>query len=273
MSLMVTWGIRVMSQYLSGSDGWTSRARNQEQTIDISPLSTTSREIQKIIPETMALRLAASRATALTALRQPTGTILFHSGRVASIQATKPSQTEAVRIHPTKRTEGSLHWDFERAVSLALVPLTAAQFIQGASPVTDFALGVVLPLHIHIGMDAVITGVQSDRKGWRLEWWCDYEKIGSVSQGLRSDGLGRGFEIILFSRTLLEQNYRQLALITFLIRHDTNPPFVYFLDYSRQTTSPPANPPASTPSPPGACASPPWVFSSAAIPSTPRMWA
>ncbi|RUS12988.1 CybS-domain-containing protein [Endogone sp. FLAS-F59071] len=97
----------------------------------------------------MALRLASSRVTSLTALRQPTGAILFHA---------------AVAIHATKKTEGSLHWDFERALSIALVPLTAVQLVGGASPATDILLGVVLPLHIHIGMDSVITDYVASRK-------------------------------------------------------------------------------------------------------------
>lgn len=46
---------------------------------------------------------------------------------------------------------GSYHWDLERGASLALVPIIGAQLALGASPVTDTLLGVVLPLHLHIG--------------------------------------------------------------------------------------------------------------------------
>lgn len=52
---------------------------------------------------------------------------------------------------PADRMHGSYHWDLERGASLALVPIIGAQLALGASPVTDTLLGVVLPLHIHIG--------------------------------------------------------------------------------------------------------------------------
>lgn len=39
----------------------------------------------------------------------------------------------------------------ERAVSVALVPLVTSQLAFGASPITDTLLGVLLPIHLHIG--------------------------------------------------------------------------------------------------------------------------
>jgi CybS, succinate dehydrogenase cytochrome B small subunit len=54
--------------------------------------------------------------------------------------------------HAPDRVHGSYHWDVERAASAALVPLMAAQLALGANPVTDVLLGVVLPVHLHIGM-------------------------------------------------------------------------------------------------------------------------
>lgn len=54
--------------------------------------------------------------------------------------------------HTPDRVHGSYHWDAERAASAALVPLMAAQLAVGANPVTDVLLGVVLPVHLHIGM-------------------------------------------------------------------------------------------------------------------------
>ncbi|KAI8576270.1 hypothetical protein K450DRAFT_257484 [Umbelopsis ramanniana AG] len=59
--------------------------------------------------------------------------------------------------HAPDRVHGSYHWDVERAASAALVPLMAAQLAVGANPVTDVLLGVVLPVHLHIGFDACIT--------------------------------------------------------------------------------------------------------------------
>ncbi len=48
--------------------------------------------------------------------------------------------------------EGSIHWTFERLLSLALVPLTIAPFAAGSlHPVTDAVLGATMILHSHIG--------------------------------------------------------------------------------------------------------------------------
>jgi succinate dehydrogenase (ubiquinone) membrane anchor subunit len=61
------------------------------------------------------------------------------------------SQSNEIAAHKPDRLHGSYHWDIERAASLALVPIIASQLTFGASPVTDVLLGVVLPLHLHIG--------------------------------------------------------------------------------------------------------------------------
>ncbi|KAJ3022421.1 membrane anchor subunit of succinate dehydrogenase, Sdh4 [Thoreauomyces humboldtii] len=54
------------------------------------------------------------------------------------------------------RMHGSYHWDLERALSVLTIPLLAAPFFIGAHPLVDLGLGVVIPLHSHIGLDAVI---------------------------------------------------------------------------------------------------------------------
>lgn len=38
-----------------------------------------------------------------------------------------------------------------------MVPLLAASAINGAHPITDGLLGVVVPIHCHVGFDAMIT--------------------------------------------------------------------------------------------------------------------
>ncbi|OBZ80122.1 Succinate dehydrogenase [ubiquinone] cytochrome b small subunit, mitochondrial [Choanephora cucurbitarum] len=94
----------------------------------------------------MALRLVntpALRSTARLMLRQqPMGLVKIHSSvaQNSSIATPKPD-----RLH------GSYHWDIERAASIALVPIIGSQLAFGASPITDTLLGVVLPLHLHIG--------------------------------------------------------------------------------------------------------------------------
>ncbi|KAI9279721.1 CybS-domain-containing protein [Umbelopsis sp. AD052] len=65
--------------------------------------------------------------------------------------------SQAGTTHVPDRVHGSYHWDVERAASAALVPLMAAQLAVGANPVTDVLLGVVLPVHLHIGFDGCIT--------------------------------------------------------------------------------------------------------------------
>jgi len=59
---------------------------------------------------------------------------------------------------------GSYHWFFERMISISLIPLTAASVVQGAHPITDLLLGVVLPIHCHVGFDAIITDYLPARK-------------------------------------------------------------------------------------------------------------
>lgn len=60
------------------------------------------------------------------------------------------------KIH-TNHLHGSYHWDFERLLSVSMIPLFAASAMQGAHPITDSLLGVVVPLHCHVGFDAMIT--------------------------------------------------------------------------------------------------------------------
>lgn len=61
------------------------------------------------------------------------------------------SQSNSVVSHKPDRLHGSYHWDIERAASIALVPLISSQLAFGASPVLDTLLGVIVPLHVHIG--------------------------------------------------------------------------------------------------------------------------
>ncbi|KAF0421473.1 mitochondrial inner membrane protein [Gigaspora margarita] len=70
----------------------------------------------------------------------------------------KGSVNEAVVLPPRDKVAGSYHWDFERLLSVTLIPLTIASVVKGgAHPITDLCLGVILPFHCHIGFDAMIT--------------------------------------------------------------------------------------------------------------------
>ncbi|KAI8098353.1 CybS-domain-containing protein [Gilbertella persicaria] len=108
----------------------------------------------------MALRLAttpALRSTARVMVRQqPMGLVKIHSS---------VAQNNTISTPKPDRLHGSYHWDIERAASVALVPIIGAQLAYGASPITDTLLGVVLPLHLHIGFDACITDYFNPRKG------------------------------------------------------------------------------------------------------------
>ncbi|CAO3609673.1 unnamed protein product [Cunninghamella echinulata] len=108
----------------------------------------------------MSIRLASptirSTARMMAIRQQPMGLVKIHSS--------VPTQINAVTTPPPNSLHGSYHWDAERALSLALVPLVGSQFAFGASPVTDTLLGVVLPLHIHFGFDSCVTDYFNARK-------------------------------------------------------------------------------------------------------------
>lgn len=58
---------------------------------------------------------------------------------------------------------GSYHWVYERALSVATLGVVGAAFIVPGKSV-DMALGVLLPLHSHIGFGAIITDYLPKRK-------------------------------------------------------------------------------------------------------------
>lgn len=59
---------------------------------------------------------------------------------------------------------GSYHWVFERFVSVATVPLCVVPIFTGPSHTADMLLGVVLPLHCHMGFGQIITDYLNKRK-------------------------------------------------------------------------------------------------------------
>ena len=65
---------------------------------------------------------------------------------------------------PKSRVHGSYHWQLERITSLVSLPLIGSAFIVGSNPYIDLALGVILPLHCHIGFDACIQDYFPKRK-------------------------------------------------------------------------------------------------------------
>ncbi|KAF9345994.1 membrane anchor subunit of succinate dehydrogenase, Sdh4 [Mortierella sp. AD094] len=121
----------------------------------------------------MALRLAASPmamsrstasfrlASAIRASPSLNARVYFHASRSAASD-TSSDVTEVYKAKPYKtiapnQVHGSYHWDFERILSVSMIPLFAASALNGAHPITDGLLGVVVPIHAHLGFDAMVT--------------------------------------------------------------------------------------------------------------------
>ncbi|KAJ3033745.1 membrane anchor subunit of succinate dehydrogenase, Sdh4 [Rhizophlyctis rosea] len=65
---------------------------------------------------------------------------------------------------PKSKVHGSYHWQLERYTSVVTLPLIGSAFVVGSNPYIDLALGVIIPLHCHIGFDACITDYFDSRK-------------------------------------------------------------------------------------------------------------
>ncbi|ORY45051.1 hypothetical protein BCR33DRAFT_716404, partial [Rhizoclosmatium globosum] len=73
--------------------------------------------------------------------------------------ATNPTGTE----HKSK-WHGSEHWMAERFYSILLIPSLATSLIAGPVFVNDLVLGVLLPVHVHMGFDCMIQDYIPARK-------------------------------------------------------------------------------------------------------------
>jgi succinate dehydrogenase (ubiquinone) membrane anchor subunit len=64
---------------------------------------------------------------------------------------------DATTFPPPSPMHGSYHWAFERLLSAALVPMTAAAFVTSGSShaILDGVLAVTLVMHTHIGVSAL----------------------------------------------------------------------------------------------------------------------
>ncbi|KAI9188674.1 membrane anchor subunit of succinate dehydrogenase, Sdh4 [Blastocladiella emersonii ATCC 22665] len=88
--------------------------------------------------------LAVRRFTNTGACRQA----LSARVRMASSQAAPEAGS---RMH------GSTHWSWERIFSAALLPSLGYAVVAGPNAINDMALGVLIPIHLHMGFDAIIT--------------------------------------------------------------------------------------------------------------------
>ena len=65
---------------------------------------------------------------------------------------------DPVPIAPPHKSHGSYHWTFERAVSVALIPLIVTPFVTGSpTHVLDALIASTVIIHSHIGFDAMVT--------------------------------------------------------------------------------------------------------------------
>jgi succinate dehydrogenase (ubiquinone) membrane anchor subunit len=53
-------------------------------------------------------------------------------------------------------TIGSYHWNLERVLSIATLPLLGTAAVYGSIPTVDTLLGIVIPLHCYLGVDCMI---------------------------------------------------------------------------------------------------------------------
>ena len=64
---------------------------------------------------------------------------------------------DPVKILEAHKAHGSYHWTFERALSVALIPLIVTPFVTGSStPILDALIGTSVIVHSHIGFDSMV---------------------------------------------------------------------------------------------------------------------
>lgn len=89
----------------------------------------------------------------------------------AAALAAKGAESKATVIQGAGHdpVHGSYHWTYERLLSIATLGATAAAFaVPQPAPLLDLALGVVVPLHCHVGFGAIVTDYVPRRKFPRL---------------------------------------------------------------------------------------------------------
>lgn len=73
--------------------------------------------------------------------------------------------TESINGEQTSdKWHGSYHWTYERILSLITLGLVGGAFAVYPNKMIDFGLGLVLPLHSHIGFSSIITDYLPKRK-------------------------------------------------------------------------------------------------------------
>lgn len=92
---------------------------------------------------------------------------ILHQDRLRTLFYPVVMQLRFPRSFSTS-THASLHWTFERALSLTTLGLVTSAFALYPNHAVDFCLGFTLPLHSHIGFSAIITDYIPQRKFPRI---------------------------------------------------------------------------------------------------------
>ncbi|KAJ3088316.1 membrane anchor subunit of succinate dehydrogenase, Sdh4, partial [Physocladia obscura] len=109
-------------------------------------------------------RIASFRVTSCFSFG---GVARFHTAPLALFSKTQRAHTivngvetavasNAANLADKSKSHGSYHWNAERALSIATVPLVTTALFAGSIPLVDLGLGVVIPLHTHVGFDVMI---------------------------------------------------------------------------------------------------------------------
>ena len=101
------------------------------------------------------LRSALQSRSCTTAYNSGTNSGVVARRAASSLTAiSKGTVNDPTTFPPPSKTHGSYHWAFERLLSAALLPMTAAAFATSgtAYPVFDGLLGISLVMHSHIGV-------------------------------------------------------------------------------------------------------------------------
>ncbi|GAB7330069.1 hypothetical protein MBLNU13_g01748t1 [Cladosporium sp. NU13] len=90
-------------------------------------------------------------------------------------QVIKGGMNDAAPTPAPHPAHGSYHWSFERAVSVALVPLTAIPFAAGSAlPLVDAGLISMLILHTYMGFQSCITDYFPTWRVTKFRKLCDW---------------------------------------------------------------------------------------------------
>ncbi|KAJ2806397.1 membrane anchor subunit of succinate dehydrogenase, Sdh4 [Coemansia guatemalensis] len=90
--------------------------------------------------------------------------LLFKSSKPTQLFGDEVPNPPTVPQPAANRIKGSYHWMNERAVSIISVPILATAFIYGAHPINDMLMGIVLPLHLHMGFQQVLLDYFEQRR-------------------------------------------------------------------------------------------------------------